>query len=136
MANKLYDDTSIKAIANAIRAKNGKTDTYTVSEMAGAINDIPAVGGVESVNGKTGAVVLTAEDVGAISQDDLQAATNEALAQAKASGEFDEQGNPVYYPKTQGTATSTSFCIVTIDRRNRKIHAVSYGAGHDRTFDY
>ena len=44
---------------------------------------------VQSVNGQTGAVELTAEDVGAISQDDLQAATNEALAQAKASGEFD-----------------------------------------------
>ena len=48
MANKLYNDTSIKAIANAIRAKNGKTDTYTVAEMAGAINDISA-GGVENV---------------------------------------------------------------------------------------
>lgn len=49
MANKLYNDTSIKAIADAIRAKNGKTDTYTVGEMAGAINDIPAGGGVEQV---------------------------------------------------------------------------------------
>ena len=75
--------------------------------------DVP----VKSVNGKTGTVELTAEDVGAISvetdptvpewakqpqkptytadevgavsQADLQEATNEALAQAKASGEFD-----------------------------------------------
>lgn len=44
---------------------------------------------VQSVNGQTGAVELTADDVGAISKDDLQEATNEALAQAKASGEFD-----------------------------------------------
>lgn len=44
---------------------------------------------VDSVNGKTGKVKLTAKDVGAISQDKLQDATNEALAQAKASGEFD-----------------------------------------------
>lgn len=44
---------------------------------------------VESVNGKTGKVELTAKDVGAISLDDLQEATNEALAQAKESGEFD-----------------------------------------------
>ena len=44
---------------------------------------------VQSVNGKTGEVNLTSEDVGAISQDDLQEATNKALAQAKASGEFD-----------------------------------------------
>ena len=56
---------------------------------------------VRSVNGQTGEVKLTAGDVGAISQDDLQEATNEALAQAKASGEFDgpqgekgEQGEP------------------------------------------
>ena len=43
---------------------------------------------VQSVNGYTGNVKLTAEDVGAISQENLQEATNEALAQAKASGEF------------------------------------------------
>ena len=46
MANKLYNDTSIKAIADAIRAKNGKTDTYTVGEMAGAISSLS---GKESV---------------------------------------------------------------------------------------
>lgn len=49
----------------------------------------PVEAPVQSVNGKTGKVFLTATDVGAISQDDLQEATNEALAQAKASGEFD-----------------------------------------------
>ena len=49
----------------------------------------PVESPVQSVNGKIGKVELTAEDVGAISQDDLQEATNEALAQAKASGEFD-----------------------------------------------
>ena len=41
MANKLYNDTSVKAIADAIRAKNGTTNTYTIGEMAGAINNIP-----------------------------------------------------------------------------------------------
>lgn len=51
MANKLYDDTSIKAIADAIRSKNGKTDTYTVAEMAGAINDIPAGAVLSKSNG-------------------------------------------------------------------------------------
>lgn len=49
---------------------------------------------VQSVNGQIGAVELTAENVGAISQDDLQTATNEALAQAKASGEFDGPQGP------------------------------------------
>ena len=49
---------------------------------------------VQSVNGQTGAVELTSNDVGAISLGDLQAATNEALAQAKASGEFDGPQGP------------------------------------------
>ena len=37
---KLYDDTNIKAIANAIRAKLGTEDTYKTSEMASAIESI------------------------------------------------------------------------------------------------
>ena len=44
---------------------------------------------VQSVNGQTGAVELSAEDVGAIAETELQTAINTALAQAKASGEFD-----------------------------------------------
>lgn len=82
----------------------------------------PVEAPVQSVNGQTGAVELTAEDVGAIavetdptvpawakqpqkptytaneigavSQDDLQSATDAALAQAKASGEFDGPQGP------------------------------------------
>lgn len=44
---------------------------------------------VSSVNGKEGAVVLKAEDVGALSTDALGEAVNDALAEAKASGVFD-----------------------------------------------
>ena len=47
--------------------------------------DVP----VTSVNGQIGAVQLSAADVGALAQDDLQAGVDAALAQAKASGEFD-----------------------------------------------
>lgn len=57
---------------------------------------------VQSVNGQTGEVKLTAGDVGAISQDDLQEATNEALAQAKASGEFDGPQGPKGDPGEPG----------------------------------
>jgi hypothetical protein len=49
----------------------------------------PVESPVQSVNGKIGKVSLNAADVGAISQDDLQKATNEALSKAKESGEFD-----------------------------------------------
>ena len=40
MANKLYEETDIQNIANAIREKAGTTDTFKVSEMANAINNI------------------------------------------------------------------------------------------------
>lgn len=45
MALKLYSDTDIQNIANAIRTKNGSSDTYKVSEMASAIQNIPSGGG-------------------------------------------------------------------------------------------
>lgn len=50
MANKLYNDTSVKAIADAIRAKNGTTNTYNISEMATAITNIPTGGNCYSVD--------------------------------------------------------------------------------------
>ena len=46
MAKKLYDEASVQAIANAIRAKNGSTATYKVAEMAGAVQ---ALTGAEDV---------------------------------------------------------------------------------------
>lgn len=52
------------------------------------------VAGVSSVNGQTGAVTITAEGLGALTEDDLQSATDNALAQAKASGEFDGAQGP------------------------------------------
>lgn len=40
MALKLYNDTDIQNIANAIRSKTGETATMTVSEMAEEIESI------------------------------------------------------------------------------------------------
>lgn len=40
---KLYEESNIQAIADAIRAKNGSTDTYTTSEMAAAIAAIESL---------------------------------------------------------------------------------------------
>lgn len=42
MANKLYEETYIQAIADSIRGKTGKTDTMTVAEMSGEIDGITA----------------------------------------------------------------------------------------------
>ena len=51
-------------------------------------------------------------------------------------GEFDADGNPVYYPKTAGTAQGTSFNVITVDRGNKKIYCHVFGAGYDRELDY
>ena len=40
MAKKLYEESSVQNIANAIRAKNGETATYKIGEMAAAITAI------------------------------------------------------------------------------------------------
>ena len=97
---KNWVDKVLKAGQAAVDAsvnspKIGNNGNWWVWDFnAGAYVDtgVAASGGagaVFSVNGQTGTVELTAKDVGAISQDDLQEATNEALTQAKASGEFD-----------------------------------------------
>lgn len=45
MAKKLYEESNIQAIADAIREKNGETTTYKPSEMAAAITAITTGGG-------------------------------------------------------------------------------------------
>lgn len=44
MSKKLYEESYIQDIADAIREKNGSTETYKVSEMAEAIENIPSGG--------------------------------------------------------------------------------------------
>ena len=41
MANKLYEEASVRSIADAIRSKNGTTTTYKIGEMGNAISAIP-----------------------------------------------------------------------------------------------
>lgn len=40
MSNKLYEENSVQAIADAIRAVNGSSDTYTIAEMSSAVSGI------------------------------------------------------------------------------------------------
>ena len=44
MSNVLVNEEYLSGIANAIRAKNGSSDTYTPGQMAAAINDIETGG--------------------------------------------------------------------------------------------
>lgn len=87
------DQTSLEEIKERVSYLESMQDPGAIKN---AVEDYlernPVEAPVQSVNGKTGAVKLNAIDVGAISQDNLQDATDKALAQAKASGEFD--GSP------------------------------------------
>lgn len=47
MAKKLYEESSIQDIANAIREKNESTTTYKVAEMGAAVRNLPTGGGDE-----------------------------------------------------------------------------------------
>lgn len=49
MANKLYEENDIQAIANAIRTKAGTQETMTVSQMATNIANIPSGGNTPRV---------------------------------------------------------------------------------------
>ena len=84
------DQTTLEQIQEKIDYLESIQDPDAIKN---AVNDYleqnPVEAPVQSVNGKTGAVKLNAIDVGAISQDNLQDATDKALAQAKESGEFD-----------------------------------------------
>ena len=42
---KLYEEASVQAIADAIRAKAGTADTYKIAEMPDAISNLPSGGG-------------------------------------------------------------------------------------------
>ena len=94
----------------------------------------PVEAPVQSVNGQTGTVELTYEDVGAISQGDLQEATNEVLAQAKASGEFDgadgqpgENGADGYSPTANVTQNDNGATITITDKNGTTTATVTNG---------
>ena len=73
-----------------------------LDERIEALEKGGGIAGVSSVNGQTGAVEITAKGLGALTEDDLQSATDEALAQAKASGEFDGAQGPKGDPGAEG----------------------------------
>lgn len=60
MANVLVQDSSLTAIADAIRSKNGSSTLYKPAEMASAITAIPTGGGGGEVVFKNAFIVPTA----------------------------------------------------------------------------
>lgn len=92
MSKKLYEESSIQDIANAIRSKNGATSTYKVSEMASAINDISV--------GSSDAVLYTPQTL--TDAQKLQARTN--IGASDFSGSYGDLKNQPTIPSTQDVA--------------------------------
>lgn len=102
------DQTSLEEIKEKLDYLESIQDPDAIKNaVEDYLEQNPVEAPVQSVNGRTGEVKLTAGDVGAISQDDLQEATNEALAQAKESGEFDGPQGPKGDPGETGPAGPT-----------------------------
>lgn len=92
------EQTSLEEIKEKIEYLESIQDPDAIKNaVEDYLEQNPVEAPVQSVNGYTGEVKLTAEDVGAISQDDLREATNKVLEQAKESGEF--KGDPGYTPQ-------------------------------------
>lgn len=66
MAKKLYEESDIQGIADAIREKNGTTNTYKVSEMASAIGAYVDSTPIEISTDAEMEAVLTSENVGKV----------------------------------------------------------------------
>lgn len=78
-----------------------------LDERIKALEDGGGISGVSSVNGQTGTVTITAAGLGALTEDDLQSATNAALAAAKESGAFDGAQGPKGDTGAQGPQGET-----------------------------
>lgn len=122
------DQTSIEEIKEKLEYLESIQDPDAIKN---AVEDYleknPVEAPVQSVNGETGEVKLTAEDVGAISQDDLQEATNKALAQAKESGEFDGADGA---PGTNGKdGTSVTVSSVSESTESGGTNVVTFSDG-------
>ena len=83
------------ATKTEVDSKQPKGDYALKSELPTKVSDLTNDKGyltsapVTKVNNKTGAVTLTAEDVGAVAESELDSAIEDALAAAKESGKFD-----------------------------------------------
>lgn len=110
-AEYVFTPTEQETLAGVVARLDAIEQSQDPDAIKNAVEDYleenPFEAPVRSVNGKIGEVELTAEDVGAISQDDLQEATNNALAQAKASGEFDGPQGPKGDPGEKGDKGDT-----------------------------
>lgn len=58
MSKKLYEEANISDIADAIREKNGTTNTYTVAQMPSAVRAIETQPDLETLNATSNGTYL------------------------------------------------------------------------------
>lgn len=117
-----------------IMAKLNELSTVSPEDIAKAVADYLAAHPIEETDptvpewakAKTKPTYSAAE-VGAIAQSDLQAATDAALAQAKASGEFDGPRGPAGAPGKDGTAGADGVTPTIGDNGNWYIGSTDTG---------
>lgn len=124
-----------------IKTLDSKYLDPTLLERIQALEDGGGVAGVSSVNGQTGAVTITAEGLGALTEGNLQSATNAALAQAKASGEFDgapgapgtpgAPGADGHSPTVTVEQTDTGATITATDKSGTTAATIKNGSAGD-----
>jgi len=93
-ADYVYTETEVKSfemLESRVEKleENAVADEVIAEAVEGYLEENPVEIPVQSVNGKTGEVNLTAADVGALDESALQSAIETALTQAKQGGAFD-----------------------------------------------
>lgn len=114
--NGAGDFAEVTERAELIAAFHGHTHNF----IANSISDgaIPSIGIPQVCYGRYNEY---AEDV------DKQAEFGEFLADGVT---------PVYYTKARGSAQETSFNVIVVDRKTKKIFCTCYGAGRDREYAF
>lgn len=95
MANKLYEETAIRDIADAIREKNGGNATYRVSEMGDAVRAITG-GGSEPLAAFSQTNPIVAQYMAEVTYSPSDYSASQMLSYVYTETDY-EKGHPVGY---------------------------------------